>query len=298
MLTRTIFPPLSPASFRKFCELAYQACGINLPEGKEQLVVSRLLNVMREEKIANFEEYYEFVRSDSSGKALEAMVDSLTTHHTGFFREPTHFEFIEKEFLPEIGNRDEIAVWSAACATGEEAYSLLFTLVDSLGESALPRIKVLATDVSRRVLEQAARGLFESGRLSGFDSKYLRRYFLKGQGSWSNWFMVKKQIRDRIDFRHSNLIKDFSITGKFPLILCRNVMIYFDSKTQAKVVASLSSCLEPGGYLFTGHSESLGGTAHSLSFVAPAIYRREGSLSKAAVRRASQKSTEREHLHK
>lgn len=274
-------PSLSTADYRKFCELAYSTCGINLQEGKEQLVTARLLKVMRTKNIATFDDYYQFVKGDSTGKALEAMIDSLTTNHTSFFRETAHFDFLKAKILPEIKDRGEIAIWSSACSTGEEPYSLAFTLLDELGEAALPRVKILATDISTRVLARASRGLFESERLSGLNREYLRRYFLKGDGQWGDWFMVKKKIREHIEFKRFNLVEGFNQTAKFPLILCRNVMIYFDTKTQTKVVNSLAGCLEPGGYLFIGHSESLGGITHDLSFVAPAIYRRNGSLGRS-----------------
>lgn len=273
---------LSASDFRRFSELAYTACGINLQQGKEQLVSARLAKVMRVRGIHSFDEYYRFVTADTTGKALEAMIDSLTTNHTTFFREPGHFEFLRQRVLPELERRRRFAIWSAACSTGEEPYSILFSLLDHLGDPALQRVRLLATDISTRVLARAERGLFENQRVASLSQDYLRKYFLKGTGNWADWLMVKKAIRDRIDFRRFNLVKGFHQPARFPVIFCRNVMIYFDSQTQAKVIHSLSECLEPGGYLFIGHSESLGSIAHDLVFIAPAVYRRKGSLKDAA----------------
>lgn len=271
-------PSLSAAGFRKFCDLAYSSCGINLQQGKEQLVAARLLKVMRALNIATFDDYYRFVKSDRSGKALEAMIDFLTTNHTGFFRETAHFDFLKSTILPLVERRGEIPIWSAACSTGEEPYSLAFAVTDALGERALPRLKILATDISTRVLSRARRGVFEAERVSNINRDYLRRYFLRGEGHAIGWYMVKKAIRERIQFRRLNLTGDFEAKQKFPLILCRNVMIYFDAATQTKLVNALTACLEPGGYLFIGHSESLGSITHNLSFVAPAIYKHPGTL--------------------
>ena len=274
---------LSQTDFRKFCELAYSTCGINLQQGKEQLVSARLTKVMRTRGIKTFDEYYRFVTGDTSGKALEGLIDTLTTNHTGFFREPAHFEYLKSKVIPELKQRRQISIWSAACSTGEEPYSIFFSLLDHLGESALGWARVLATDISTRVLARAQRGLFENDRVASLGRDYLRRYFLKGAGEWSDWFMVKKPVRERMEFKRLNLVEGFHQPGKFPVIFCRNVMIYFDAKTQAKVVNSLSECLEPGGYLFIGHSESLGSLAHDLTFVAPAIYRRKGKLGSASL---------------
>ena len=271
-------PRLSAADFRKFCQLAYRVCGIKLQEGKEDLVAARLLKVMRAAGIDSFQDYYRFVEQDCTGEALEELIDTLTTHHTGFFREAGHFDYFTSNILPEIQNRRRISIWSAACATGEEPYSIAFSLLDRMGEPALRQCSILATDVSTRVLARARRGLFEGDRVSNLAGDYLRRYFQKGAGRWSGWFMVKRAIREQVEFRRFNLVNEFSPPGQFPLIFCRNVMIYFDAPTQARLVQSLTRCLEPGGYLFIGYSESLGGIPHDLESVAPAIYRRPGKL--------------------
>ena len=273
-------PILSAPEFHRFCALAYRACGVKLQPGKEELVTGRLLKVMRSLHIGSFDEYYRFVRADNTGQALEALIDALTTHHTGFFREAGHFDYFASTILPEIQHRSQISIWSAACATGEEPYSIAFSLLDRLGEPALKSVEILATDISTRVLARARRGLFEKDRVSNLTTDYLRRYFQKGAGRWSDWFMVKRAIREQMEFQRLNLA-GFEPAAKFPLIFCRNVMIYFDSETQARVVNSLAQCLEPGGYLFIGYSESLSAIPHNLEFISPAIYRRRGNLSQS-----------------
>ena len=272
--------PITPAEYRNFCDLAYRQCGLNIRAGKEQLVTSRLLKVMREKGIESFEAYYRSVRGDVTGKALEGLIDALTTNHTSFFRESAHFEYLQSKILPEIAGRNEIAVWSAACSTGEEPYSIAFTILEALGEAALSRINVLATDISTRVLGRAERGLFEAERIADVPAQHLKRYFLKGRGQWAEWVMVKQAIRHRVKFRRMNLVEDVPGVGEFPLIFCRNVMIYFDAKTQERVVRLLARSLEPGGYLFIGHSESLNAVLHELQFIAPAIYRKPGRLNR------------------
>jgi len=276
--------PLTSTEYRNFCDLAYQRCGLHIKEGKEQLVSSRLMKVMREAGIESFEDYYRAVVTDTTGKRIQGFIDALSTNHTSFFRESAHFDFFLEKILPALKDRSEIAVWSAACSSGEEPYTIAFVILEALGEEALPRINLLGTDISTRVLARARKGLFENDRISGVPQNVLRRYFLKGGGKWSEWVMVKKAIRDQVRFERVNLVEELPHVGEFPLIFCRNVMIYFDAKTQERVVRSLSRCLEPGGYLFIGHSESLSAVSHQLQFVAPAIYRKPGRLSRKGAR--------------
>lgn len=139
-------------------------------------------------------------------------------------------------------------------------------------------IRILATDISTRVLAQAERGAYQAERFNNLPQSYLRRYLLKGDGRWEGWYMMKKEIRSLVEFRRLNLMENFSHKEKFPVVFCRNVMIYFDRLKQGEVVNRLVQAIEPGGYLFIGHSESLNAIEHPLQYVAPAIYRKPGSL--------------------
>jgi chemotaxis protein methyltransferase CheR len=266
--------PLSPREFDQFRSLARQEFGLDLPEGKQQLVAARLGKKMRELNLSTFGDYYTHVTEDRTGQALIAMIDVLTTNHTSFFREPAHFNFVLQTMLPNLRARREIRLWSAACSTGEEPYSLAFSFYDSLGIDAFSKVRILATDISTRVLRTAQFGVYAAERFNSIPVDQLRRYVLRGEGKQKDSYLVKKQFRDLIEFRRVNLMDDVSGLGHFPLIFCRNVMIYFDRQTQQDLVNRLAARLEPGGYLFIGHSESLGGIDQPLEYVQPAVYRK------------------------
>jgi len=260
---------LSSREFELIRELAYRACGLDLKRGKEQLVSARLGKIIRHLKLRSFRDYYEWVVEDKSGRALTSMIDALTTNFTSFFRENAHFDFLRNGILPELGSTRQIRIWSAACSTGEEPYSLAMCVLD-----ALPKVdlKILATDISTRVLSAAERGLFDAERTEKLGMNMARKYFLRGQGQYQGWYRVRPEVRGLIQFRRLNLIEDVPDVGMFDLISCRNVMIYFDRQTQQEVVSKLSAHIRCGGYLFIGHSESLNGMGHALQYVAPAIY--------------------------
>ena len=266
--------PLTAQDFDQIRKLAYDRFGLDLRQGKEQLVSSRLAKKLRQLNYRSFREYHQHVLNDPSGDALVEMIDALTTNHTSFFREPAHFDFLRQTILPALRSRDKISIWSAACSTGEEPYSIAFSILDTLDLTVLSKLKVLATDISTRVLARAQKGMYSADRFESFDPNQMRRYLLRGTGASSNWYMVKKEIRAAIDFRRLNLNAPFSFSSSFSVIFCRNVMIYFDKPTRQNLVERLTNYLEPGGYLFTGHSESLSGIEHSLAYVRPAVYRK------------------------
>lgn len=265
---------LEVAEFEKFRKLAYDKFGLDLRSGKEHLVAARLGKKLRQLNLNSFKEYYQHVVNDTTGEALVAMIDALTTNHTSFFREPAHFEFLRQTIWPMLKDRQRIAVWSAACSTGEEPYSLVFNLLETLGIQVLAKLQLVATDISTRVLENARRGMYPAERFQQFSPQQLRQYLLRGKGQWKDWYMVKPALREAITFQRLNLMEPVGHMPVFSLILCRNVMIYFDRPTQEALVDRLSDRLEPGGYLFIGHSESLSGVQHGLQYVQPAIYRK------------------------
>ncbi|MBV9266128.1 MAG: protein-glutamate O-methyltransferase CheR [Acidobacteriaceae bacterium] len=264
--------PLTTHEFDQFRRLAYDTAGISLQTGKEQLVSARLSKKMRELRIRSYEEYYRFVTRDTTGQALITLIDALTTNHTSFFREAAHFEFLRTNILPALRGRERISIWCAASSTGEEPYSMVFSILDELGMEALPRLNILATDISTRVLAVAQRGAYTAERFRDFPPQQLRRYLLRGEGKWRDWYMVRKEIRAVVRFERLNLMDQFSHATPFPVIFCRNVMIYFDRQTQESLVNRLANVLEPGGHLFIGHAESLNGLKQPLQYVRPAIY--------------------------
>ncbi|MCZ2155048.1 MAG: protein-glutamate O-methyltransferase CheR [Bryobacterales bacterium] len=268
------FRPLKQAEFEKIRKLAYETFGLDLRAGKETLVSARLGKHIRQSGCRTFDEYYERVVADRSGESIVALIDALTTNHTSFFREPAHFEFLKAAYFPRQRSAGVINIWSAACSTGEEPYSIAMCALEELGADAAVRLRIVATDISTRVLGAAERGIYSLERFEGLPAALHRRYWLRGQGDWAGSYRARKELRALIEFRRLNLLDPASHSGAYSLIFCRNVMIYFDKPTQQQVVNNLVRFLEPGGYLLTGHAESLTGIRHPLKYVQPAVYRK------------------------
>jgi chemotaxis protein methyltransferase CheR len=267
---------LSAREFEKIQKLAYEKFGLNLRDGKETLVSARLNKTIRRLNFTSFDQYFRFVCDDTSGAALTELIDSLTTNHTSFFREAGHFQFLSQTILPALRERSTIAIWSAACSSGEEPYSIAFNMLDDLGETNFSKVRILATDISTRMLDHARQATYPVERFNGIPVQQLRRYVLRGSGESNGFYRVKPHIRAAVEFARVNLMESLSQFGPFPVIFCRNVMIYFDKPTQQAVVGRLTKCLEPGGHLLIGHSESLNSIEHTLQYVRPAIYRKPG----------------------
>jgi chemotaxis protein methyltransferase CheR len=266
-------PELAPRTFQKIQRLVYEKAGIDLNDSKRQLVWARLAKNLRRNDCGTYEEYLQKVERDSTGESLIGLIDALTTNFTSFLREENHFEFMRREILPKLKTRDSIDVWCAAAATGEEPYSLLFTMLDVFGDTAT-KCRVLATDISTRALHVAKEAIYSAGRFSTVPREWLPKYLLRGEGDKKGLYRVKAEVARCVEFRRLNLIEAFDPGKLYPLISCRNVMIYFDVATQEKVVRRLSNFLEPGGYLFVGHSEGLTRVNHQLRFIRPAIYQK------------------------
>ena len=263
---------ISPAEFQQISDLAYRTCGIDLSRGKQHLVQARLSKQIRRGKFASFKEYYRHVIADPTGDELTALLDALTTNFTSFLREPAHFEFLRKSVLPSL--EGPIRIWSAGCSTGEEPFTIAFSLIEELGPAAFWRCRILAADISTHALGAARRAVYPADRFTDFPVDCLPRYLLRGTQTWDGWFRVKPSIRAMIEFRRLNLIEPFQHPRPFQVIFCRNVMIYFNKATQADLVNRLAPSLAPGGYLFIGHSESLTGLSHPYQYIQPAVYRK------------------------
>jgi chemotaxis protein methyltransferase CheR len=268
---------LKPHEFEAIRRLAYDKFGLDLRKGKEELVAARLGKGMRQGGFDSFEKYYEHVVGDPSGEALVGMIDALATNHTSFLREAAHFDFLREKVLPGLRERPRVELWSAACSTGEEPYTLAFTLHDQWGADACRKVRILATDISTKALAAAKTAVYPAERFSAVPPGWLRQFLLRGQGRWEGCYRVKPELRGQVDFERLNLVEPFSRHNLFSVIFCRNVMIYFDKPTQEAVVNRLAACLEPGGHLLIGHAESLTGVRHELTYVQPAIYRKPGS---------------------
>ena len=266
---------IKPYEFEMIRELAMRSFGLELRAGKERLVATRLGRHLRAGGYRSFRDYCDHVRSDRSGELLIGMIDALATNHTSFLRESSHFDFVQHLLRTEYRSRRRVDIWSAASATGEEPYTLLFSTMSAAERAVLPEAHILASDISTRALSAARRGLYNRDRLTELPSTWISRFFDPGEPVPGH-LQVKKELRSRIQFQRINLIEPLLLNGVYPIIFCRNVMIYFNKATQTDVVNRLAAKLEPGGYLFVGHSESLSGINHPLEYVRPAVYRKIG----------------------
>lgn len=265
---------LSESEFQLYSDFIYQLTGIHLGSNKKQLLVTRLRKRMTAVGISSFRKYREFVISDEGRGELQKMIDEVSTNKTSFFRESAHFQFLEQKVLPGLKTQFKVRIWSAACSSGQEPYTLAMVLREYYGNENKD-IKILATDISQRMLDKAQKGIY-SDVGHGIPKPLLNRYFLKGHDHWQGMIMAKESLKNIIRFRYLNLMGAFPFSGKFDVIFCRNVMIYFDKPTQANLVERLSEYLNPGGYLFVGHSESLSGIVKSnLSYIQPSVYRKK-----------------------
>jgi chemotaxis protein methyltransferase CheR len=271
-------PTLNKAEFDKISQLAYEHFGVDLRVGKQNLVAARLGKMLRELGLTSFQLYYDYVKSDRTGAALAEMVDHLTTNHTSFFREPTHFEFLRKTIFPILRARSRIHIWSAACATGEEPYSIAMSLLEEAPREAAAKVKIKATDISQRVLVKAIAGIYSAERISAIPLPLRTRYLLKPSVESGNCHRFTDKVRSMIEFERLNLLAALPAGYLCPVIFCRNLMIYFDRPTQQRLVQRLSQHLEPGGYLFIGHSEGLSSITHDLEYISPATYKKPGLL--------------------
>lgn len=271
---------MTDADFTRLSRLIYEVSGINITEGKKELLKARLGKVIRRGPFESFRDYYEHVVNDSSGEELIRLLDAVSTNFTSFFREPQHFEYLKKDFLPELlaakkSNGKKVRFWSAGCSSGEEPYSLAITLLECLDHPGAWNLKILSTDLSSKVLKVAAAGIYPRERIRSVPAELVRKYFLKGEKDWEGYVKVKSSLKKYISFERLNLMEHFSFSEPFDCIFCRNVMIYFDKQTQAVLLGRFLNCLAPGGALLIGHSESLAGVQHSFGYVRPAIYRKE-----------------------
>jgi chemotaxis protein methyltransferase CheR len=271
--TASVPTTISDADFARFQTLLHRLAGIYLAPTKKVLLVGRLSTRLRALNLDSFADYHRLVASGDDALELQTMVDLLTTNETYFFREPKHFEFMTDEILPRHPRGTSFEVWSAACSSGEEPYTLTMVLTDQLGDGPW---KVTASDISTRVLDRARSGHYPMERTRGLPPEYLRKYCLKGVREQAGTFLISRELRKRVDFRQVNLVEALPSFGPFDVIFLRNVMIYFDQDTKRKVVANMLPRLKPGGWFIVGHSETLNGIveANQLKAVRPTIYRK------------------------
>lgn len=269
--------PITEKEFWQLSDYIKAHYGINLKEEKLSLVTGRLQKVLAANNMSSFSEFYKLILSDKTGNAAVNLINSITTNHTFFMRESEHFNFFKAKVLPDLVDNvrgNDLRIWSAGCSSGEEPYTLAMIIDEQLGANKKNwDAKILATDISSKVLEAAVRGMYDHERLATLPACWKMNYFIKYNGEQ---YIVSDKIRNEVIYRKFNLMEEvFPFKKKFHVIFCRNVMIYFDNETKARLVEKFYDLTEPGGYLFIGHSESLGRDNTRYKYVMPAVYRKQ-----------------------
>jgi len=284
---------ISDREFILYRKLIYSKAGIWLSPTKKAFLEARLSRRVRELGMDSFQAYYQYVTQNPDGSELEQLLDRVSTNETHFFREPRQFEFLEQQIFPDWKAQGDsglrprrIRVWSAGCSTGEEPYSLAMILLDHFPRGSGWEIEIIATDLSSRVLKSAQKAVWSIVKAKEIPQSYLKRFMLKGTGSQQAYMKAGTEIQAIIRFQQLNLNDDhYAVPEPFDLIFCRNVLIYFDAASRARVVYRLVNCLAPGGFLLVGHAESLNGVSDRIRHVRPTIYV-QGSAKSFASNRA------------
>jgi chemotaxis protein methyltransferase CheR len=273
---------LSSESLNRFCAFITRELGIKMSPAKLPMLQSRLQRRLRELGIATLEAYQHYLFNSAGGEAERVhFIDAVTTNKTDFFREPQHFEFLTRTALPGL-DADANAMqpwsfrlWCAGCSSGEEPYTLSMVLSEFARERPGFDFSILATDISQRVLEHAARGIYPAERIEPVAMPLRAKYLLRSKDRTRDEVRIVPELRRRIAFHRLNFMDaDYGVREQFEVIFFRNVMIYFDKPTQEAVINKLCRNLVPGGYLFVGHSESLAGLDIPVRCVTTAVYRK------------------------
>jgi chemotaxis protein methyltransferase CheR len=252
---------LSEKDFGFICKLVYDSTGIVLDERKREMVYRRMMRRTRDLKLGSFKEYLRLLKDDEKVE-FPSFINAITTNLTSFFREEHHFDYLREQFIPqhlsEYKHTNKLRIWSAACSTGEEPYSLAITLIKALPSLISSwDIKILATDLDTDVLATAKNGIYKAERIKDLSEADKKKWFVSGSGANVDKVKVASELQSLITFKQLNLLNDWPMHGPFDVILCRNVLIYFDRPTQAKLIQRYHQLLRPGGVLMLGHSESL-----------------------------------------
>lgn len=260
---------LSDMHFRRICQQIYQRAGIVLAEHKKDMVYNRLVRRLRALGFDDFDRYLNMLEANPNGAEWQAFINALTTNLTAFFREAHHFPVLAEHARKRSG---EYRVWSAAASTGEEPYSIAITLADALG-NAPGRFNVFASDIDTDVLEKAQNAIYRQEALKTLSPRQRQRYFMRGTGPHKGLVRVCHELGNAVAFAALNLLdKQYNIPGPFDAIFCRNVMIYFDKKTQQAILKRFVPLLKPGGLLFAGHSENFSNLSRDFWLYGQTVY--------------------------
>lgn len=265
---------ISTKEFSQISSLVYSSFGITLNESKKSLVVNRLNKLLRNKGFTSFKQYHDFLLNDKSGSELQQLANSISTNHTYFNRESKHFDYYLKQALPDVvaNIKDkDLRVWCCASSTGEEPYTLAMLQHEFFGPGILEwKAGLLASDISEDALRKALAGQYPQAEVEKLPVHLKNTYFNKT----GDFFTVKNEIKKDVKFAKINLIKPFAFKKKFHIVFCRNVMIYFDQPTKDDLIHRLYEWIEPGGYLFIGHSETIPRESCPFRYIMPAVYRK------------------------
>ena len=273
---------LSEGDFKFICQFVYETTGIVLNDSKREMLYRRLTRIVRERKLNSFADYCQLLREQGE-QEKDFFINAITTNLTSFFRENHHFEYLTTQEIPalikskaaEANGKKRLRFWSSASSTGEEPYSLAITILEAMkSDLSMWDIKILATDIDSNVLAKGKAGIYDVNRIEDIPQKLKQSYFFQGCGKSSDSVKVHDKLKNLITFKQLNLLHDWPMKGPFDAIFCRNVIIYFDKKTQIELFARYYELLAPGGLLFLGHSENLGNYQQYFSNVGRTIFRK------------------------
>jgi chemotaxis protein methyltransferase CheR len=270
---------LAPVTFARLARLIYENSRLYLAAEKRQMLANRLRPRLAQLNLGNFEQYYELLLQPQSLDEQEVLIELVAIHHSHFFRELTHFQFLAQTIVPGLSDRlqrqgGSLRIWSAATAFGQEAYSIGITLAQCQQMDPGLRCQLTASDISRRALQTAQRAIYSTEALDGVPTTLLHQYFQRGQGPQHGHCRVRPELRQQIRFERINLFqRNYPFSERFHVIFCRNVMIYFDEPARQEALARMAECLEPGGYLIVGCSEALMSHPHRFQPLSQGVYR-------------------------
>lgn len=274
-------PALNEKQFKHIASYIESTVGIKMPIEKKLMMQSRLNSRLKALNYSNFDDYINFVfsKTPNAESELVKLVDAMTTNLTEFFREPAHFDYLTDVVLPQYAKQDRtnIKLWSVGCSSGQEPYTLSIVMSEYLrkNQNSIRDFSVLASDVSTRVLKKGINAVYEIDTVTNLPLDLKKRYFLKGKNQFHNEVRVKPELRKHVKFMHLNVMnEDFGFRDTMQIIFCRNMLIYFDKPTQENVINKFLRYLEPGGYLFLGHSETIFGMDLPFKSVAPTVFQR------------------------
>jgi chemotaxis protein methyltransferase CheR len=274
-MTQTI--QLDDLEYTRLSSFIMSQFGIKLPPNKKTLLQCRLQKRLKTLNHNSFKEYVEYVFSTKGlQEEVSQMIDAVSTNKTDFFREPIHFDFLSesgiKEYMERSG-KNKLSIWSAGCSSGEEPYTISMVMKEFAANHHLFDFNILATDISDSVLQHAMVGIYAEEKTRIIPLDYKKKYLLKGKNGYANKVRMSSELRSKIDFRKYNLLTtDYAPLGKFDIIFCRNVLIYFEREVQYRLLKQFCKSLNNGGYLFLGHSESITGYTLPLQHIRPTIF--------------------------